>query len=123
MSVVLHLAIKSLLFYRVALFRFVIFLSMCIHVHNAFHLGTIIIHVMRKTTQVDPKRGLLRMVMLMDRRNKYQNKRWSSSGRRLTNTNLVFFQASSGAFAPSLCFKCFFTLSDALGDRSCVITN
>jgi hypothetical protein len=34
--------------------------------HNAFHLGTIINRVMRKTSQVDPKRGLFRMVMLMD---------------------------------------------------------
>ena len=48
---------------------------------------------------------------------------WLSSGRRLTNTNLVFLQASPGAFATSLCFKYFFTLSDALGDRSCVINN
>jgi hypothetical protein len=42
------------------------FLSICIHVHNAFHLGTLINRVMRKTSQVDPKRGLLCMVMLMD---------------------------------------------------------
>jgi hypothetical protein len=34
--------------------------------HNAFQLGTIIDHVMRKTSQVDPKCGLLRMVMLKD---------------------------------------------------------
>jgi hypothetical protein len=34
--------------------------------HNAFHLGTIINRVMQKTSQVDLKRGLLRMVMLMD---------------------------------------------------------
>jgi hypothetical protein len=34
--------------------------------HNAFQLGTIINHVMRKTTQVDPKRGLIRKMMLMD---------------------------------------------------------
>jgi hypothetical protein len=32
-------------------------------------------------------------------------------------------KASPGAFAPSLCFKCFITLYDALGDRSCVINN
>jgi hypothetical protein len=38
----------------------------CIHMHNAFHLGTLINHVMRKMNQVDPKRGLLRMEMLMN---------------------------------------------------------
>ena len=44
---------------------------------------------MRKTTQVDPKRGLLRMVKLKDERkdgwpDKFQNKEWSSSAHRLT---------------------------------------
>jgi hypothetical protein len=53
--------------YRVALFRFVIFPSICIHVHNAFHSGTLINRAMRKTSQVDPKRGLLRRMMLMDK--------------------------------------------------------
>jgi hypothetical protein len=38
----------------------------CIHVHYAYHIGTIILHVIRKTNQVDPKRGLLHMVVLMD---------------------------------------------------------
>jgi hypothetical protein len=57
---------RCLIRYRVALFRFVIFMSICIHVHNAFHSGTLINHVMRKTSQVDPKHGLLRMVVLMD---------------------------------------------------------
>jgi hypothetical protein len=36
-----------------------------IHVHYAFHLGTIINYVMRKMSQVDPKRGLIREVMRM----------------------------------------------------------
>jgi hypothetical protein len=35
--------------------------------HNAFHSGAIINHVMRKMTQVDPKRGLTCRMMLMDR--------------------------------------------------------
>ena len=52
--------------YHITLFRFVLFLLICIHVHRAFQLGTIIDRVMRKTSQVDPKRGLLRMVMLVD---------------------------------------------------------
>jgi len=52
--------------YRITLFRFVLFLLICIHVHRAFHSGAIINHVMRKMTQVDPKRGLLRMEMLMN---------------------------------------------------------
>jgi hypothetical protein len=34
--------------------------------HNAFHSGTLINRAMRKTSQVDPKHGLLRMVKLMD---------------------------------------------------------
>jgi hypothetical protein len=32
-------------------------------------------------------------------------------------------KASPGAFAPSLCFKCFITLNDELCDRSCVMNN
>jgi hypothetical protein len=52
--------------YRIALFRFVLFLLICIHVHNAFHLGTLNNRVMRKMSQVDLKHGLLRMVVLMD---------------------------------------------------------
>jgi hypothetical protein len=46
---------RCLIRYCVALFRFVIFLLISIHMHHAFHLGTIINRVMRKTTQVDPK--------------------------------------------------------------------
>jgi hypothetical protein len=34
--------------------------------HNAFHSGAIINHVMRKMTQVNPKRGLIRRMKLMD---------------------------------------------------------
>jgi hypothetical protein len=65
-EIVQRLAARCLIRYRVALFRLVIFLSICIHVHNAFHSGTLSNHVKRETTQVDPKRGLLRMMMLMD---------------------------------------------------------
>jgi hypothetical protein len=60
--------------------------------------------VMRKMSQVDPKRGLLRMVMLIDRRNKYQNKGYSSSEHRLTNTNLVLFRQAPVHLPPSLMF-------------------
>jgi hypothetical protein len=49
-----------------AIISHVLFLSIRIHVHHAFQLGTIIFRVMRKTSQVDPKRGLLRMEMLMN---------------------------------------------------------
>jgi hypothetical protein len=41
-----------------------------IYMHSyeyAFHSGTLINHVKRKTSQVDPKRGLLRMVVRMDK--------------------------------------------------------
>jgi hypothetical protein len=34
--------------------------------HNVFQLGTIIDHVTRKRNQVDPKRELIRRIMLMD---------------------------------------------------------
>jgi hypothetical protein len=34
--------------------------------HNAFHSGTLINRVMRKKSQVDPKRGLIRRMKLMD---------------------------------------------------------
>jgi hypothetical protein len=44
---------RGIIRYRVVLFRFEIFLSICIHVHNAFHLGTLIDHVMQKTSQFD----------------------------------------------------------------------
>jgi hypothetical protein len=35
--------------------------------HNAFHSGTLINRAMWKTSQVDPKRGLIRRMMLMDK--------------------------------------------------------
>jgi cbb3-type cytochrome oxidase subunit 1 len=39
-EVVQRLAARCLIRYHVAVFRFVIFLSIYIHVHNAFHSGT-----------------------------------------------------------------------------------
>jgi hypothetical protein len=39
---------------------------LCIHVHYANHLGTLIHRAMQKTNQVDPKRGLIHRIMLMD---------------------------------------------------------
>jgi hypothetical protein len=45
---------------------FMIFLSICIDMHNAFHSGTLNNRVMRKSSQVDPKRGLIRRMKLMD---------------------------------------------------------
>jgi hypothetical protein len=74
------------------------------------------------------KRELLWKVMLRDEpKDGWPDQepwwRWSSSDCRLTNTNLVLFQASPDAFSLSLCFKIFITLYDALGDRSCVINN
>jgi hypothetical protein len=55
-----------LILFGIAIISYVLFLSICIYVHRAFQLGTIIDRAMRKTSQVDPKRGLLCMVMLMD---------------------------------------------------------
>jgi hypothetical protein len=63
------------------------------------------------------------MNLKMDNLNECQDKGWSSGGRRLTNTNVVLFQASLDALSLSLCFKIFITLFDALGDRSCVPNN
>ena len=65
-KIVQHIVARCLIRYRVALFRFVLFLPICIHVHYANHLGTFIDRVMWKITQVDPKRGLIRKMMLMD---------------------------------------------------------
>jgi hypothetical protein len=100
----------------------VIFLLICIHVHYAYHSGTLINHVMRKTTQVDPKRGLLRMVMLMD------ELVWSSARTRMivkwtspNNTKLVLFKQAPVHLPPPCCFKIFITLFDALGYRSYVL--
>jgi hypothetical protein len=50
----------------IVIFSLVLLLFICIHVHYAFQLGTLVDRAMRKTSQVDPKRGLLRMVKLMD---------------------------------------------------------
>jgi hypothetical protein len=66
-KIVQRLAARCLIRYLVALFRLVLFLPICIHVHNAFHSGTLINRVMRKTSQVDLKRGLIRRMMLMDK--------------------------------------------------------
>jgi hypothetical protein len=65
-----RLATRCLIRYRVALFRFVIFLFICIHVHFTNHLGTLINHVRQrikaKSTQDDVTGGLLCKTMLMD---------------------------------------------------------
>jgi hypothetical protein len=64
------------------------------------------------------------MNLKMDNLNEYQDKGWSSSDRRLTNTNLVLLQASPSALSLFLVFlKIFITLYDALGDMSCVLNN
>ena len=57
---------KYLILFGMAIISRVLFMSIRIHVHHAFQLGTIIDHVMRKTTQVDPKRGLIRRLKLMN---------------------------------------------------------
>jgi hypothetical protein len=66
-KIVQRIVARCLIRYRVALFRFVLFLPICIHVHYANHLGTLVDCVMRKMSQVDPKRGLIRRTMLMDK--------------------------------------------------------
>jgi hypothetical protein len=47
---------------------------------------------------------------------------WEMIAKRmsLTSTNIVLSQASPDAFATSFCFKNFYHLYAALGDRSCV---
>jgi hypothetical protein len=40
---------------HVAIFSLVLFMSICIHVHHAFQLGTLVNHVMRRTNQADPR--------------------------------------------------------------------
>jgi hypothetical protein len=84
--------------------------------------GTLIDRAMEKTSQVDPKCGLLRMVMLMD------EPAWSSAKTRMivkwtssNNTNLVLFRKAPVHLPPPWFFKIFITLFDALGDRSCVL--
>jgi hypothetical protein len=119
-----RLAARCLIRYRVALFRFVIFLSICIHVHNAFHSGTWINHVMRRTRTESTTRWCWWTELKMDRWNKYQNKSWSPSGRHLTNTNLLFIPGKPRCICHLLAVsKSFITLFDALGDRSCVLNN
>jgi hypothetical protein len=81
---------------------------------------------MRKTIQVDPKRGLLRMVMLMDQPEDGQIKQVLGRGilvKRTSsnNTNIVLFRQAPVHLPPPWCFKIFITLFDALGDRSCVL--
>ena len=88
--------------------------------------GTINNRVMRKTNQVDPKRGLIRRMMLMNRTEDGQTKqvseqkmvtKWSPPN----NTNLVLLRQAPVHSPPPWCFKIFITLFDALGDRSCVL--
>jgi hypothetical protein len=91
-----RLASRCLIRCRVALFRFVIFLFICIHVHYANHLGTIINHVMRKkraklTSQWCKEWSsshddvVSRTNLRMDKMNKCQHKRlvakWTSSNK------------------------------------------
>jgi hypothetical protein len=42
---------------RVVLFRFVIFMFICIHVHYANHLGTFIDYLIRRTKSESTTRG------------------------------------------------------------------
>ena len=104
-EIVQRLTARCLIRYHIALFRFVLFLFICIHVHRASQLGTIIDRVMRKTNQVDPKRGLLRMEMLMN------ESAWSSARTSMivkwtspNNTNLVLPRQAPVHATPSLCF-------------------
>jgi hypothetical protein len=74
--------------------------------HNAFHSDTLINGVMRKTSQVDPKRGLLRMVVLED-----EPARSSASTRMIikwtspNNTNLVLPRQALVHFPPPCVLK------------------
>jgi hypothetical protein len=72
MNVEMHLAFKCLIQYPVAIFSLVLFLFICIHVHYAKHLGTIITHVMRKTTQVDPR--IMQRLNISARRHRQSDK-------------------------------------------------
>jgi hypothetical protein len=103
-----------------------------IHVHYAYQLGTLIDHVMRKMSQVGHKMSLRVSFstrwcwwtdLKMDNLNECQDKGWSSSERRLTNTNVVLSRQALVHFPPSCCFKIFITLYDAFGDRSCVLNS
>jgi hypothetical protein len=77
--------------------------------HNAFHSGTLINRAMRKTSQVDPKRGLIRVVVQMNKHEEGQTEqvseqrlivKWTSSN----NTNLVLPRQAPVHATPSLCF-------------------
>ena len=54
-EIVQRLVARCLIRGRVVIVSLVLFLFICIHVHYANHLRTIINHVMRKMTQVDPR--------------------------------------------------------------------
>jgi hypothetical protein len=54
-EIVQRLVARCLIRGRVVIVSLVLFLFICIHVHYANHLGTILNHVMWKTTQVDPR--------------------------------------------------------------------
>jgi hypothetical protein len=124
---------RCLIRYRVALFRLVIFLSICIHVHNAFHSGTLFNHVKRKTIQVDPR--LMQRLDISARQHRQSDQpkdgqieqvseqrliaKWASSN----NTNLVLSRQAPVYLPPPCCFKIFITLFDALGNRSCVLNH
>jgi hypothetical protein len=122
-EIVQRLGARCLIRYHVALFRFVIFLSICIHVHNAFHLGTSINHVMRRTwAKSTPSAGYSAWwCWWTNLPDQVLGQGWSSSGRRLTNTNLVLSRQAPVHLPPPSVLKSFITLNDALGDRSCVI--
>jgi hypothetical protein len=122
-EIVQRLAARCLILYRVALFRFEIFLSICIHVHNAFHSGTWINRVMWRTwAKLTPSAGYSAWwCWWTNLSDQVLGQGWSSSGRRQTNTNLVLFRQALVHLPPPWCFKIFITLFDALGDRSCVL--
>jgi hypothetical protein len=89
----------------------VLFILALIHGHYAYHLGTLIDQIMWRSraelVSNGAKDDLLREAMSMDQShvdglNECQDKAWSLSDHRLTNTNLVLFQASLGAFTPFL---------------------
>jgi hypothetical protein len=67
---IMCLVAKCLICYRVAIIRRVLFLFIFIHVHYAFHLGTLINHDMRRTRTKSTTRcckaWATREVMLMD---------------------------------------------------------
>jgi hypothetical protein len=82
------------------------FLLICIHVHYAYHSGTLINHAIWKTSQVDPKHGLLRMVVLVDEHARSSARtrmiiKWTSSN----NTNLVLFRQAPVHLPPPCVLK------------------